>query len=111
MYTHIIVINDCNIGKSSKNLLSTDLEITKGSDCFDLLYPNSSKHDDRTKNSESPGILCASNLKRTTSICKGDSGGPLVCNENGKHDYLFLKKKIFFHHIDFKSFFPFSNNR
>ena len=105
MYTHIIVINDCNIGKSSKNLLSTDLEITKGSDCFDLLYPNSSKHDDRTKNSESPGILCASNLKRTTSICKGDSGGPLVCNENGKHDYLFLKKKNFFSSNQFQIIF------
>jgi len=107
MYTHIIVINDCNIGKSSKNLLSTDLEITKGSDCFDLLYPNSSKHDDRTKHSESPGILCASNLKRTTSICQGDSGGPLVCNENGKHVNSFLEKISFFHQINSKSFFPF----
>ena len=105
MYTHIIVINDCNIGKSSKNLLSTDLEITKGSDCFDLLHPNSSKHDDRTKNSESPGILCASNLKRTTSICKGDSGGPLVCNENGKHDLIYFLEKKFFSSNQFQIIF------
>ena len=63
----------------SKSLLSTDLQITEGSDCFDLLYPNSTEQ----KDSQSPGILCANNLKRSTSICSGDSGGPLVCNGNG----------------------------
>ena len=65
-------------------MLSTDLQITEGSDCFDLLYPNSSEQ----KDSQSPGIICANNLKRSTSICSGDSGGPLVCNGNGMYVYL-----------------------
>ena len=89
-------------------MLSTDLEITKGSDCFDLLYPNSSKHDDRTRNSLSKGIICATNLKRSTSFCSGDSGGPLVCNENGEYLCLFVFQKNIFLQINFKLlFFPF----
>ena len=73
-------------------MLSTDLQIREGSDCFDLLFPDSSEQD--STNSQSPGILCAYNLKRSTSICSGDSGGPLVCNENGKYVYCLLVKKI-----------------
>ena len=108
MYIHIIVIHNCNIGKPSKNLLSTDLEITKGSDCFDLLYPNRSQHDDRTRNSLSKGIICASNLKRSTSFCSGDSGGPLVCNENGEYLCLIVFQKKIFLQINFKLlYFPF----
>ena len=112
MYIHIIVIHNCNIGKPSKNLLSTDLEITKGSDCFDILYPNSSKHDDRTRNSLSKGIICATNLKRSTSFCSGDSGGPLVCNENGKYLCLFVFQKKHFSSNQFQIIiFAFSKNR